>query len=187
VGKVTKSRVIKISLAILVVVGIILGLLVAAILSRGPDTLFDFLAAATNLEHIEQTPKTSRARRTTVDCYTFEADFNDLCTRADAELTASGFTKLDLANPFLRQYEHFDNASGQSAQVCIFAGKLMRWHRSVTPQGSEELTRSYYRKSGWVTVEITLNRLRLWPPQYLLRHLHRTLRLALNKPPPRKK
>ena len=43
VGKVMKTRVVRISLAILVVVGILLGLLVVLMLDTGPETSFAFL------------------------------------------------------------------------------------------------------------------------------------------------
>jgi len=85
-----KRPVIKISLAILVVVGILLGLL--AVLSRdsGPEVSLAFLSDRTLRARIKQEPG-KRFHSTTREIYSFEADFNDVCAGADAELSAMGF------------------------------------------------------------------------------------------------
>ena len=183
VEKVTKKRVIRISLAILVIVGILAGLLVASMLVREPDTSFDFLAEAVDGGHIEHTPRTYGSRRTTEDIYTFEADFNDVCTRARVELSASGFTprKTGAPDPFARDYERFDNASGQFIWVSIFAGRTTVSHgKSEAQERAMFISRT--RQEGLVSVLIVRDKPRLWP-RYFLRHLHRRLRLARNRPP----
>ena len=77
-----KRRLIKVSLGFLVIVGILLGLHAIAARDWGPEISFDFLDGRTMTGRIEQA---RNSRRITREVYSFEADFNDVCAKADAE------------------------------------------------------------------------------------------------------
>ncbi len=183
-----KRRVTKILLAALVVVGILLGLLVALVWNSGPGVSFDFLAEAVDGERIVQASRKYGAGKTTEVIYTFEADFNDVCDRAHAELSASGFTprKTRTSDSFARDYERFDNASGQFTWVSIFAGRTTVSHgKSEAQERAMFISRT--RQEELVSVLIVRDRPRLWPPRYFLQHLHRRIRMARKRPPPMNK
>jgi len=85
-----KRRVVKISLAILVVVGIALGLLLQLVRDRGPEMSFGFLDGRTLTARIKKHPGRS-SNRTIREVYSFEGNYIDVCAKVDAELLARGF------------------------------------------------------------------------------------------------
>lgn len=154
VGKVMKRRVVKISLAIFAVIGIALGMLVVLMRDWGSEMPLAFLDGMPMMDRIEQHPARSGSV-TTYDLYSSEADFNEVCTKADAELPSLGF-KVNLPGPFshppgpfLRHYQLFDATSEVWIVVTIRAGRAVRVSTRVTPQGSSRYPR-HYRKNGCV-------------------------------------
>lgn len=187
VGKVIKRRVIKISLAIFVVVaGILLALLAVMMCDSGPEISLGFLEGRAMTARIEEETSKS-AYRTTREVYSFRADFNDVCARADAELSATG-TKTLLFRGWpgreVAMYPFRSTFSGESVRVSIAAGKKLR--KYLTPKWSKQSSLfgyNYEHTDGWVSVEIIQTRPRSWPPKYFLLRLKLMLRRAANLPP----
>jgi hypothetical protein len=175
VGKVVKRRVIKISLAIFVVVGILLGLLAALTRDTGPEMSFGFLDGRAMTARIEQNPGRS-AYRTTREVYSFQADFNEVLAKVDAELSALGF-KIDpfgVRGAFFlrRQYQLANATSARAVVVSLRDGAELKVY--ATPKSSKYSSPDryeYHQKNGCVSIEIARRRLRSWPPQYLLHRL----------------
>ena len=191
VGKVMKRPVIKISLAIFVVVGILLGLLVVLTRDWGPETSFGFLDGRALTARIEQDPGRS-AYRTTREVYSFEADFNEVFAKVDAELSALGF-KVDPSVVrgafFLRhEYKLANATSAKAVVVSLRDGAELKVYS--TPKSSKYSSPDryeYHQKNGWVSIEIDRRRLRSWPPQYFLYRLQRMWHRRGNTPPAQKK
>ena len=188
VGKVIKRRVIKISLAIFVVVaGILLALLAVMMCDSGPEISLGFLDGRAMTARLEEETGKS-AYRTTREVYSFEADFNDVCARADAELSATGAKTLLYSGRWpgreVAMYPFRSTFSGESVRVSIAEGKKLR--KYLTPKWSKQASLfgyNYERTSGWVSVEIIQTRPRSWPPKYFLLRLELMLRRAANLPP----
>jgi hypothetical protein len=187
VEKVVKRRVVKISLAILVVVGIALGLLLQLVCDRGPEMSFGFLDGKALTARIERDPG-RYPYRTRRDVYSFEADFDDVCTKVKAELTALGFSRLmGLPESEMCQYRLWNNSSTERLDVRILNRNVLSAHSA--PKSSEYSSpdpHEYHWRYGWVSVEIVRIRLRSWPPQYFLTRLHMMLRRNAKNPPPKK-
>lgn len=182
VEKAMKRRVIKIALAIFVVVGILVGLLAAMALDSGPEMSFSFLDGRTMTGRIEQA---RNSRRVTREVYSFEADFNDVCAEADAELSAMGsqiasFSAGEIADREYRLGSHI------SANRWILVRIRDRYRLEVfsSPESSKLDSSTYYPRKGWVSVEVRRRRLRSWPPKNFLTRLQLMWRRSANNPPP---
>lgn len=163
-----KRRVVKISLAIIVIATILLSLLVLLTLDSGSRMTFGFLDGRALTARIERNPGRS-AFRTTRDVYSFKADFNDVCAKVDAELTALGFTRLmDMPDSDMREYR-LNNSSNKLILVRVLNRNILSVYSTPKSSKYSNPDRHEYRwRSGWVSVEIAQTRLRAWPPQYLL-------------------
>ena len=187
VGKVMKRRVVKISLAICVVVGILLVLLAVLTGDWGPEMSFGFLDGRALTARIEQDPGRS-AYRTTREVYSFEGDFNEVLAKVDAELLALGF-KVDPSIArgafFLRhEYQLANSTSARAVVVRLRDGAELKVYS--TPKSSKYSSPDryeYHQKNGWVSIEIARRRLRSWPPQYFLVRLQVMLHRAASKSP----
>ena len=189
VGKVMKRRLIKISAAILVAVGILLGLALQLVRDRGPEMSFGFLDGRTLTARIKKEPGRSSYRRIR-EVYSFEGNFIDICAKVDAELLAMGFM-VSFAPPTetfgWRKYLLANAASAGTIFVTIRDRQYLKVYS--TPKSSKYSSpdrHEYHHKNGWVTVEIIRMRLRSWPPQYFLIRLELMLRRNANNPPPKK-
>ncbi len=124
-----RKSVIKISLAIFVVVaGILLALLAVMMCDSGPEISLGFLDGRAMTARIEEDPGKS-AHRTTREVYSFRADFNDVCARADAELSARGAKTLlfrGYPGREVAMYSIRSTSSGESGRVSIADGKNLR-------------------------------------------------------------
>lgn len=184
-----KRRLIKISAAILVAVGILLGLALQLVRDRGPEMSFGFLDGRTLTARIKKDP--GRSSYSTIrEVYSFEGDYIDVCAKVDAELSAKGF-KVNFARPgetFRRhEYRLANTASARAIVVEIRDRQYLKVYS--TPKSSKYSSpdrHEYHHKNGWVTVEIIRMRLRSWPPQYFLIRLELMLRRNANNPPPKK-
>ena len=157
-----KRSVIRISLAIFVVVGIVFGLLVALPRDSAPDMSFAFLDGRTLAVPVEK--NASRTfYSTTYQKYSFETDFDEFCAKVDAELPDMGFKVAPFgsrgisSNP---EYRLGDLASANNwIVVRIYEDIEFRqlhdglWHRPA---------------EGWVSVEVRRSRLLSWPPRNFL-------------------
>ena len=194
--EVMKRHVIKISLAVLVVVGVFTCLLLVLAQDRGSRVSFDFLEGRTSMRRTVSGLRGS-GHRITGEAYSFEADFNDLCTKADTELLAKGFsiTGPGTVGPFSSR-RYIRGAMTSRETDIIIRGDLRIFTRS-TPKSSEDqgLDPTYYFhykyyfknkyqvKNGWVTVEVWQRRIGLWPPKNLLIRLQLMWHRSTNKSP----
>jgi hypothetical protein len=182
-----RKSVIKISLAIFVVVaGILLALLAVMMCDSGPEISLGFLDGRAMTARLEQETSKS-AYRTTREVYSFKADFNDVCARADAELSATGAKTLlfrGYPGREVAMYSFRSTFSGESVRVSIVEEKKLR--KYLTPKWSKPSSLfgyNYESSVGWVSVEIIQTRPRSWPPKYFLLRLKLMLRRAANLPP----
>ncbi len=184
VEKVMKRRLVKVALAILIVIGILVGLT----WDSGPEMSFRFLDGRKLTARIEQAPGKS-AYKTTRDVYSFEADFNDVSTEVEAELLGLGFKNVMLGNQKSnsRQYMLRNNSSTERFSVIILdQHSLLSYSTPKSSKYSSPARHEYHWRDGWVSIEVTRRRLRYWPPKYLLRRLQMKLRRAASNPSPKK-
>ncbi len=186
VGKVINRSVIKISLAIIVVVGLLLGLLAVIACDSEPETSFGFLDDRTMTACIKQDPERA-AYRSRREVYWFEADFNDVCAEMDAELSALGFRRpfQGSQGSHMRIYVPGNNSLTKRLTVTILDKR--RLVTSSISKSSTYLRPDRHSRDGWVSIEISRARPRAWPPQYFLQHLQRMWRRSANKPPAQNK
>ena len=186
-----KRRVIKISLAILVVVGILLGLLAVLTRDWGPEVPFDFLAGRALTARIERNQIIQWSGHTRT-VYSFEgdfADYNDVCTKADSELLAMGFTLLPPMGDTL--HTRFYLSSNVALDPCVCVGLSYRREAEApstlkSPEHSIPNRRTSQHKSGSISVSVVGTPRRSWWPRRLLRRLQAMLRRTANNPPARK-
>ena len=188
VRKVMKRRVIKISLAIFVVVGVLLGLLVILSQDWGPEMSFGFLDGRSVTARINQDRGRS-VYRIVQETYSFEADFDDVCDKVDAELSALGFTRLTMSvgGQYSREYRLRNEPLGDWLAVSV--QNEHKVSTSSTAKSSEYLSPDSYEHlsmEGWVSILVTRGRVRSWPPKYFLMRLRLMLRSNAKKPSPRK-
>ena len=184
--RVSKRRLIKVSLAILFVVGIFLGLLVVLMWDSGPGTTFGFLDGRSATARINQDRGRS-VYRIVQETYSFEADFNDVCDKVDAELSALGFTKLDMGSrgQHSREYRLRNEPIGDWLAVSV--QNEYKVSTSSSAKSSEYLSPDSYEHlsmEGWVSILVTRGRVRSWPPKYFLMRLRLMLRRNAKKPSP---
>jgi hypothetical protein len=188
VEKAMKRRLLIVSLAILIAVGILVGLFVAVTRDPGPAMSFNFLDGRKLIARIEEKPGKS-AYKTTRDVYSFEADFNGVCTKAEAELLGLGFKNVMLGNQKSnsRQYMLRNNASAERFSVSILDKQRLSSYSTPESSGYSSPERhEYHWRDGWVSIEVTRRRLRSWPPKYLVRRLQMKLRRAASEPSSKK-
>jgi len=186
VRKIMKRRVVKISLAIFVVIGILLGLLVVLLLDTGLETSFDFLDGRTMTGPIDQAHHSHIIKG---EVYSFEADFNDVCAKAGAELLELGFSSKRGFDRDPRRCSYARHKSASIRQLGVMIIDKHRFSMYSTPKSSEYSSPDryqYHYEEGWVSVEIVRTRLKYWPPQYLLRRLQLMLRRPAGTPPTKK-
>lgn len=174
VGKVIKRRVVKISVAILVVVGIALGLLLLLVRDRRPEMSFGFLDGRTLTARIGVDG--GRSRVINREIYAFQADFNDVVAEADIELSRIGFSLDDImgVDPQNIRYVLF-KTSGERITVCIRRGQRLSTRTTRKPSKPFRSNRHVYREEdGWVSADICYDRPRPWPR--FLNRLRRALR-----------
>jgi hypothetical protein len=165
VGKVIKRRVIKISLAIFVVVGIVFGLLAVLARNSEPEMSFAFLDGRALAVPVEK--NASRTfYSTTRQRYSFETDFDEFCAKVDAELPDMGFKVAPFGSrgiPSNPEYRLGDHVSANNwIVVRIYEDiEFRQLHDSLWRRPAE----------GWASVEVRRSQLRSWPPQYLLTRL----------------
>lgn len=181
-----KRPVIKISLAIVIIIGIFLALF--GLLSRDsmPTLSFNFLRGRELTSCIKADPGRS-VYRTTRYVYSFEADFNDVWSKANAELSALGFVTGTFRQdePRIREYQLRGKRNDELVTVRILdRHKLLVYSTPKSSQYSSPDRHEYHYRYGWVTVDIAQRRLRSWPPQFLLYRLHRMRRRPGNNPRP---
>jgi hypothetical protein len=172
-----KKRVIRISLAISVVLGILFGLLTALMRDGEQEMSFGFLAGRTLAVPIQQ--NTNRSfDSTTNKVYSFMADFNDVCAKADAELFAMGFkiAPLGFRPRSCRVYRLGDFASANTwMRVYI--------HEDMEITEAPDGLLRHRPAEGWISIEVCRSRLRSWPPKYLLYRLKLMWYRSANRPP----
>lgn len=187
VGKLMKRSVIKISLAIFVVGGILLGLLVVKARDSGPEVSFSFLDGRTLRARIKQDPG-KRFYSITREIYSFAADFNGVCAGADAELSAMGFKVASSGSRGIsdREYRLGDHTSANNWIVVRIHDNIdLRAYSS--PKSSRVDFQWHCPRKGWVSVEVYRSRLRSWPPKNFLIRLQLMWYRSANKPPAQNK
>ena len=190
VREIMKRRVLKISLAILIIVGILLGLLVALMMDSGPSMSFGFLDGITLTARKELDPGSPYYRETQY-LYLFQADFNDICAKADTELSALGYMKgydntqvPHLKVPRKMRFVLFAQKAEEFTGIEILEGH--KPSADPAPKSSEYLSldrNEFQVEDDWISVEVRRTRPRSWPPQYFLHRLKRRFRRASNKVP----
>jgi hypothetical protein len=141
----------------------------------------DFLKGRTITASIEYDPRKSPFPITdaldvpiypsSIQFYSFEADFSDVCMAADTELLALGFQTMTLSieRYKLRLYSLSKAASGE----IVFIYEKRRLLESPSGQLAQPLI-----TDGWVTVRTQQWRIPSWPPGHLLYKLKRHLQAA---------
>jgi hypothetical protein len=175
-----KISAIGIFLAILFVVLALLGLWISSLSSLSLMS-FDFLNGRAVTACIEHDPRKSPFPVTCasgapiyhswIQYYSFEADFNDVCKAADAELLALGFKThtISVERQKLRVY----TLSKATSSKTVIVFDRQRFVGSPRVRLLQPLV-----ADGWVTVKISRGRLPLWPPRYLLYRLKKHLQVA---------
>ena len=93
--------------------------------------------------------------------YSFEADFNDLCTKADAELRPDGFAgKTLVGEAFFRNESriYYRKESFPRGPVWIYIYKNIYYEKFPNSEHS-----AFCEKEGWVMVEVFYFRGWRWP------------------------
>lgn len=183
-------RVIKISLAILVVLVILLGLLVVLMWDWGPEVPFDFLDGRA-LTRTKREPITSVYGHT-IMIYSFDgdfADFKDVCTKANSELLAMDFNHLPPMGDVLHSQVYLSSSTTPSP--CVFVGLFYRREIEAhsTANSSEHPPPNRYTsqdKIGSISVSVVRAQSTSWWPRRLLYRLQVMLRRNANSPPPKK-
>ncbi len=180
-----KKRVIRMSLAILVVLGILFGLLVALTWDWGPVAPFDFLDGRA-LTRTEREPVRSVYGPTTV-AYSFEgsfAEYAEVCTKADSELSAMGFTLTPPMNDVLHTRIYL--WSSTAPDTCVLVGFSFRQkaeaHSTAKSPEHPAVNRHISQdKIGSICVSVIGTPPRSPWPRRLLRRLRAMLRRTTNK------
>jgi len=178
-----KRRAVKISLVVTVAVVILLGLLVVLAWDWDLETSFGFLDGRTMTGRIEQA---RNSRKITREVYSFEADFNDVCAKADAELSALGFRRLSEGNQEPRMRDYLRKKSFSVRWVNVRVIDRLKFSAGSAPKSSENSNpdRWEYRDAeGWVSIEIQRVQRQFWPPHRVLDHVH-TPSSVPSRPPP---
>ena len=181
-----KRRLVRLWLAILIIVGILLGLLVVLIWEWRSEMSFEFLEGRALTANINR-DSGRYAYRTIWHVYSFEGDFNDICAIADAELLARGFKidhKASLASSVRRDYCLGNETSNKAIVVSIRGRQEVKVHPTTEPsQHSNQDRILFHHRRGWISVHITRKKRRLWPPRYFLHHLRSRFRRIVYKQP----
>lgn len=155
-------RVLKVSLAGFTIIAILLAL--AGLLSRDttPAPSFRFLGDQRPISCDK--PESRRSPdRTTVLVYVFEADFNDVCREADAELASLGFLDFQPPPPQdegNRRYCLWNTAREERVVVDILDERRSRGLLESSGHfTAEQLAQQY--KNGWVYVSVVQMRPKL--------------------------
>ena len=185
-----KRRLIKVSLVILVVVGIVLSLLVAMVCDSGPEISFGFLDGRTLTARIKEDPGTSRYR-ITQEVYSFEADFEDFLAEANAELSALGFIAVrGVGGRRVTPRRYSLPGTGSAGPIGVYfrdSQKLKARTPAKLPDYYSHIERfQFVSADGWVSVEVTRRRVRLWPPKYFLMRLQMMLQRNAGRSPVRR-
>lgn len=178
-----KRSVIKISFAVAITIGVLLTPLGLLRRYSKPMPSFQFLSSRGPAICIKEAAGKTLDRKV----YSFEADFNDVCADANAELSALGYvdTTRPRQEPRSREYMFRNKVHGGSVTVSI----IDRHKLSVysTPQRSEHSSPdlyAYHYRVGWVSVNIVQSRRPSVFWQKLLYRPNRLLRGTRNNPRP---
>jgi len=181
-----KRSVIKKSFAVAITIGVLLTLLGLLRRYSKPMPSFQFLSSRGPAICIKEAASKTLDRKTQF-VYSFEADFNDVCADANAELSALGYvdTTRPRQEPRSREYMFRNKVHGGSVTVSI----LDRHKLSVysTPRRSEYSSPdlyAYHYRVGWVSVVIVQSRRPSVFWQNLLYWPNRLLRGTRNNPRP---
>jgi len=172
-------------LAVLVVGLALLGLWISS-LRPPPSMSFDFLKGRAVVARIECDPRKSPLASihqyySSVQYYSFEADFSDICKAADAELLAFGFKSHTHSIEGYKYRTYVLNEATSSKIVIIFdRQRFVGFPSAQLRKSSIAEGNRCERRDGWVTVRIERGRLPLWPPRYLLYRLKRPLQADEN-------
>ena len=150
-----KKYVIKISLAFVVIAALVLILVgLRSIDGGGTAPSYRFLAG--------RNPIACKDLRTKdVDkmyAYSFEADFNDLCLKADAELIPAGF--IDNTQPLNKSIYHDYWLRPKFPRGGIHIG-IVNNHQCIEIPNSNDY--SIWEREGWIAVQIFYYRGWRWP------------------------
>lgn len=191
-----KRRVVKLFLAILIVVGILLGLLAALWRDWGSEVPFDFLAGRTLTARTQRDTVRSVYGRSvygpTTVIYSFEgdfADFNDVCTKADSELLPMGFTLFPPIGDVLDTRIYLLSSTIPDTCAAVGISYRQKTEAHSTPKSSEHPPPNRYtpqHKIGSISVSVVGTPPRSWWPRLLLRRLQAMLRGTANNPPAKK-
>jgi len=158
VGKIMKRRVLKISLPIVFIVGILLVLLVVLMWDWNSEMSFEFLEGKALTTSINRNP-VRYAYRTIWHVYSFEGDFDDICATADAELLARGFKvdhKASRVSSVRRDYCLGNETSTRYIVVSIRGRQEVRVHsKTGSSRHSNQDRILFHYRSGWISVHIT--------------------------------
>jgi hypothetical protein len=174
---------IGIFLAVLVVGLVLLGLWISS-LRPSPLMSFDFLKGRAVVVRVEHDPRKSpfasiHEYYSWVQYYSFEADFNDVCKAAGAELLALGFRARTHSIEGYKHRIYILNEATSGKTVIIFdRQRLVGPPSAQLPKSSIAGAYGRERRDGWVTVKVERGRIPLWPPRYLLYRLKRRLQDA---------
>ena len=156
---VMKKFVIKISLSFVIITVLVLILLILRSLNEyGSVPSYRFLNGRNPIT-CKKADKVIEDKRYT---YSFEADFNDLCSKADAELKSAGFVGNTVS---------IENLSGNESPYSVYCqkGKFphgMVWVYIYSNQKYLELPDSQKdvidEKDGWVRIEVVYYKYWLW-------------------------
>lgn len=165
-----KKSAVKRSLAFVVIVGIfltVIGLLLRNSRSGPSMPSFSFLSGRKPAFHSKNNSQTMY--RITNDIYSFEADFNNVCLNANAELLALGF--VDTTQPILycREYVFRGKLPYELVHVRISDNqKLTVYSTPESSKYSSPERHAFHYRDGWVSVEVTVEvakwrfRLSMW-------------------------
>jgi len=184
--KLWKKPAVRITAAAVIVVALaLLGLWIWS-LDPWPVKSVDFLAGREFFRRIKNEKAIPSYRIVTETC-SFDADFNDICTRADAELLARGFKAVVHVppRPGTRRYVLQKKPFGEWTSVTIYGGK--RFDKFALKQSSQDPNDygcGYESRDGWVAVEVAGKQLQSNFLDTLLDRLKLRWQTAKLPPPP---
>jgi len=181
-----KKRAVKIAAAAVVVVALaLLGLWIWS-LEPLPVTSSRFLAGREFFRSIRTESGRPPYKIVTQTC-SFEADFNDVCTNADAELLGRGFKVVVRASqrPETRRYVLQKDAFSEWTSVTIYGGRrFTKFPLRQFSRDRDDYCYGYESSDGWVAVEVAGKQFRSGFLDALLDRLKMRWQAA-RRPPPR--
>jgi len=176
-----ERSVIKKSFAVAITIGVLLTLLGLLRRYSKPMPSFQFLSSRGPAICIKEAASKTRF------VYSFEADFNDVCADANAELSALGYvdTTRPRQEPRSREYMFRNKVHGGSVTVSIRDRHKLSVYS--TPQRSEYSSPdlyAYHYRVGWVSVNTVQSRRPSVFWQKLLYWPNRLLRGTRDNPRP---